>query len=220
VRVRFNGLTVVDAWQYQPLSWYPFSVNNLTAGSWYNLEIDFFQGAGGVGLIFADAINGIPVTALRTNPSAIVDFSIKGAEVLALNDASSISPRDFIYIKDLTSNAQQRITSASQATTSGVTRQAFAMPKNAPTTSGAYFFPSGATLSGSSLQINGANALSIATSPFSGDTATTSISIDQLRPQANWRISEPMASGLLSNAELAIPFETSDFVLFMKAGQS
>jgi len=161
------------------------------------------------------ATSNAPASALAT-----VSITIKGKDILALSDVSGTSTSDFIYIKDLTSNAQQRITSASQATTSGVTRQAFAMPKNAPTTSGAYFFPSGATLSGSSLQINGANALSIATSPFSGDTATTSISIDQLRPQANWRISEPMASGLLSNAELAIPFETSDFVLFMKAGQS
>ena len=161
------------------------------------------------------ATSNAPASALAT-----VSITVKGKDILALSDVSGTSTSDFIYIKDLTSNAQQRITSASQATTSGVTRQAFAMPKNTPTTSGAYFFPSGATLSGSSLQINGANALSIATSPFSGDTATTSISIDQLRPQANWRISEPMASGLLSNAELAIPFETSDFVLFMKAGQS
>lgn len=161
------------------------------------------------------ATSNAPASALAT-----VSITIKGKDVLALSDVSGTSTSDFIYIKDLTNNAQQRITSASQATTSGVTRQAFAMPKNTPTTSGAYFFPSGTTLSGSSLQINGTNALSIATSPFSGDTATTSISIDQLRPQANWRISEPMASGLLSNAELAIPFETSDFVLFMKAGQS
>ena len=147
-------------------------------------------------------------------------FTIKGKDILALNGVSNASVRDFVFIKGLTSGAQPRITTAAQNTASGVTRQDFAMPKNAPTTSGAYFFPSGATLSGSSLQINGTNALSIATSPFSGDTATTSISIDQLRPQANWRISEPMASGLLSNAELAIPFETSDFVLFMKTGRN
>jgi len=153
-----------------------------------------------------------------TTPSGTI--VIKGKDILALNGVSNTSVRDFVFIKGLTNAVQPRITTAAQNTASGVTRQAFAMPKNTPTTSGAYFFPSGTTLSGSSLQINGTNALSIATSPFSGDTATTSISIDQLRPQANWRISEPMASGLLSNAELAIPFETSDFVLFMKAGQS
>jgi hypothetical protein len=94
------------------------------------------------------------------------------------------------------------------------------MPKASPTTIGNYFFSSGLTLSGVSTRINGTPALSIATSPFSGSTATSSIVLRELQPQTNWRITEPMVSGAIASPELAIPFETNDFVLFMKAGQN
>jgi hypothetical protein len=95
-----------------------------------------------------------------------------------------------------------------------------AMPKFAPITRGNYLFSSGLTLSGTTVQINGTNALSIATSPFSSSTATVPLLFAGLRPQANWRISETMASGVLASPESAIPIATGDFLLFMKAGQS
>ena len=147
-------------------------------------------------------------------------FSIKGRDILALKQVNRVSTRDFIFIKGLTSNAQARITTASQYTASGVALRNSAMLKVAPVTVGNYFFPSGLTVSGVSCQINGTNALSIATSPFSGSGATVPLLFAGLRPQANWRMTEAMTSGTVTAPESAIPIETEDFLLFIKAGQS
>ena len=149
-----------------------------------------------------------------------VAFSINGRDILALNGVRNTSTRDFALIKGLTSPAQPRITAVAQQIALIGDLQNSAMPQASPTTSGNYFFSSGITLSGVSTRINGTPALSIATSPFSGSTATASILLRELQPQANWRITEPMPSGTIANPEFAIPFETSNFVLFMKTGQS
>ena len=147
-------------------------------------------------------------------------FSIKGKDILALKQVNRASTRDFVFIKGLASTVQPRITTASQYTASGVALRNAAMLKLAPTTSGNYFFSSGLTLSGATVQINGTNALSIATSPFSSSTATVPLLFAGLRPQANWRFTEPMVSGTVTAPEAAIPIETENFLLFMKAGQS
>jgi hypothetical protein len=147
-------------------------------------------------------------------------FTIKGKDTLALNSVSNASTRDFVFIKGLSASAQSRLTTAAQQVASGTVFQDAAMLKASPTTSGNYLFASGVTLSGVSTRINGTPALSIATSPFSGSTATASILLRELQPQTNWRITEPMPSGTIASPEFAIPFETNDFVLFMKAGQS
>jgi hypothetical protein len=147
-------------------------------------------------------------------------FTIKGKDTLALNSASNASTRDFVFIKGLSTSAQPRLTTAAQQVASGTVFQDAAMLKASPTTSGNYLFSSGITLSGVSTRINGTPALSIATSPFSGSTATASILLRELQPQTNWRITEPMPSGTIASPEFAIPFETNDFVLFMKAGQN
>jgi hypothetical protein len=148
------------------------------------------------------------------------NYSVTGKDVLALNAVRNTSTRDFIFIKGLLSSVQPRLNTASQNTSSGVLLDSFAMPKLAPTTSGNYFFSTGLALSGVTTRINGTNALSIATSPFSGSTATAPLLFKELRPQANWRITEPMPSGTIASPSLAIPFEANDFVLFMKAGQN
>jgi len=153
-------------------------------------------------------------------PSFPYSFSIKGRDILALKEVNKTSTRDFIFIKRLISKAQPRLTTASQYTSSGVALRDAAMPKFAPVTRGNYFFSSGLTLSGTTVQINGTNALSIATSPFSSSTATVPLLFAGLRPQTNWRISEAMASGVVASPESAIPIATGDFLLFMKAGQS
>jgi len=149
-----------------------------------------------------------------------ISFSIKGKDIFALQQAKNTSARDFIFIKGLTSAAQPRITIAAQQVASGTALRDAAMLKASPTTIGNYFFSSGITLSGVSTRINGTPALSINTFPFSGSTATASILLGELRPQTNWRITEPMASGTIASPEFAIPFETNNFVLFMKAGQN
>ena len=152
--------------------------------------------------------------------SFLYSFSIKGRDILALKEVNKTSTRDFIFTKGLLSRAQPRITTASQYTSSGVALRDAAMLKFAPVTRGNYFFSSGLTLSGATVQINGTNAQSIATSPFTGSGATVPLLFAGLRPQTNWRISETMASGVVASPESAIPIETGDFLLFMKAGQS
>jgi hypothetical protein len=147
-------------------------------------------------------------------------FTVKGKDVLALNGANDASVRDFILIKGLSAPAQPRLNTSASVVASGIALGAAAMLKASPTTSGTYLFSSGLTLSGVSTRINGTPALSIATSPFSGSTATTRILLAGLRPQANWRITDAMVSGTITSPSIAIPFETNDFVLFMKAGQS
>jgi len=149
-----------------------------------------------------------------------LSFTIKGKDILALNGVSRASTRDFVFIKGLASPAQPRITTAAQNTASGTALRDAAMLKASPTTSGNYFFSSSITLSGVSTRINNTPALSIATSPFSGSTATAPILLRELQPQANWRITEPMPAGAIASPDLAIPFETADFLLFMKAGQN
>ena len=146
------------------------------------------------------------------------NYVINGKDVLALNAVRNTSTRNFIFIKGLLSAAQPRLTTAAASTSSALTLATNALPKLSPTSSGNYFFASGITLSGVTTRINGTNALSIATSPFSGSTATAPLLFRELRPQANWRFTEPMPSGTIASPEFAIPFETNDFVLFMKAG--
>lgn len=147
-------------------------------------------------------------------------FTITGKDTLALNGVSNASTRNFVFIKGLSSTAQPRLAAVAATTSSGLAAATNALPKLSPISSGNYLFASGITLSGVTTRINGTNALSIATSPFSGSTAITPLLFSELRPQANWRITEPMPSGTIASPEFAIPFETNDFVLFMKAGQS
>jgi hypothetical protein len=155
---------------------------------------------------------------LSNNSFIDLTQTITGRDILALNAVRNASTRDFIFIKGLLSAAQPRLTTAAASTSSALTLATNALPKLSPTSSGNYFFASGITLSGVTTRINGTNALSIATSPFSGSTATAPLLFRELRPQANWRFTEPMPSGTIASPEFAIPFETNDFVLFMKAG--
>ena len=164
------------------------------------------------------AISNTEVSYLADSYST--NFTITGGDVLALGEVRNTSTRDFVRIQGLTSTAQPRITAANTSTLAVVDLSNNGLLKLSPTSSGNYSFASGLTLSGVSLRINGTNALSIGTSPFSGSTATVPLLLSNLRPQANWRITEPMTSGTIDSPSLAIPFEADDFVLFMKAGQS
>ena len=146
-----------------------------------------------LGLQYLSSASGSPSS--TTYPYT---FTIKGKDTLALNSVSNASTRDFVFIKGLSASAQSRLTTAAQQVASGTVFQDAAMLKASPTTSGNYFFSSGITLSGVSTRINGTPALSIATSPFSGSTATASILLRELQPQTNWRITEPMPSGTIA----------------------
>ena len=145
---------------------------------------------------------------------------IKGRDILALEGVRNTSTSDFVFIKGLTSTVQPRLAAVTVIAASGIQLRDNTLSKIAAVSNGNYFFSSGLTLSGVSMRINGTNALSIATSPFAGSTATTSLFLQELRFGLNWRVSRPMSSGTIAAPDLAIPFETNDFVLFIKAGQS
>jgi len=154
-------------------------------------------------------------------PSSLsINLSIKGKDIAALSDVRLTSVKDFVFIKGLASAAQSRLNAATLTTTTTSALKDNSLLLSAPVSNGNYFFSTGLTLSGVSTGINGTDALSIATSPFSGSTATVPLLLIDLRPQSNWRITEPMISGTIVSPSIAIPLETDDFVLFMKAGQS
>lgn len=161
--------------------------------------------------------NGINYTVSGITTSGVV---IRGQDILALENVRHTSTRDFVFIKGLTNTVQPRLEAVISIAVSGMELRDNTLLKTAATSSGNYFFSPGLTLSVLIARINGTNALSIATSPFSGSVATTSLFLRNLRPGLNWRISEPMSSGTIAVPDLAVPFETNDFVLFMKAGQS
>ena len=168
---------------------------------------------GGITSLSGSSLGEIPSAASLTS-------SIKGKDITALTDVKNTSVKDFVFIKGLTSSAQSRLTTVNSNTLATAALRDNSLLENIATSSGNYFFSSGLTLSGISTRINGTNARSIATSPFSGSNATTSLFLSNLQVQGNWRITEPMTAGTIASPQLAIPFETDNFVLFMKAGQS
>lgn len=146
-------------------------------------------------------------------------FTIKGRDILALEGVRNTSTRDFIFIKGLTSTAQPRLTTAAVAVASGTFLRENALLKASPTSVGDYSIPR-AFLDASSLRVNNLQVASIATSPFSGSTATVPLSITTLLTPANFRFTPSMTNGTLATGDRAIPIETSSFILYVKAGQS
>ncbi|MFM7087647.1 MAG: PA14 domain-containing protein [Cyanobium sp.] len=68
VRVKVNGLLVVDNWTDHGATWNSFTVPNLVAGEWYDIEIEYYEHTGYAQLQLADQPNGTPITALRHVP--------------------------------------------------------------------------------------------------------------------------------------------------------
>jgi hypothetical protein len=145
-------------------------------------------------------------------------FAIKGRDVLALEGVRNTSTRDFIFIKGLLSAAQPRLTAAAASVASGTVLRDNALLKASPTSTGNYAIPR-AFLDASSLRINGIQAASISTVPFSGSTATVPLSISTLSAPVNFRFTQAMSSGTITG-DRAIPIDTASFILYAKAGQS
>jgi hypothetical protein len=152
-----------------------------------------------------------------TTPSGSI--TVKGKDILALNGVRNASTRDFVFIKGLTSAAQPRITTAGQNAASGTVLRDAALLRNAPSSEGDYFAPRGAFDSGT-LKINGIQAASLSSSPFSGSTALFPISIRTMELSSNFRLAASFPSGTIASPERALPVETTSLVLYAKAGQS
>ena len=145
-------------------------------------------------------------------------FTIKGRDILALEGARNTSTRDFIFIRGLLSAAQPRLTAAAVSVASGTVLRDNALLKASPTSVGNYAISRG-FLDASSLRINGIQAASISTAPFSGSTATAPLSISTLSAPVNLRFTQAMPSGTITG-DRAIPIDTASFILYAKAGQS
>lgn len=152
-----------------------------------------------------------------TTPSGTI--TIKGKDILALNGVRNASTRDFVFIKGLLSPAQPRLTTAAQNAASGTVFRDAALLKDNGSSEGNYLVSRG-NIDAQSLRINNINAASIATSPFSGNTALFPLSISKIEAPSNFRFSTVFASGTIASPERAIPIETSSLILYAKAGQS
>jgi len=152
-----------------------------------------------------------------TTPSGTI--VIKGKDILALNGVSRASTRDFIFLKGLTATAQPRITTAAQNAASGTALRDAALLRDSPSSEGNYSAPRGFFDAGT-LKINGIQAASLSSSPFSGSTALFSCSISTMEVSNNFRLASAFLSGTIASPERAIPIETDSLVLYAKAGQS
>jgi hypothetical protein len=68
VRIKINGQQVVDNWTNHPATWNSFTVPNLVAGEWYDIQIDYYEDGSAARLLLADYEDGTPITALRHVP--------------------------------------------------------------------------------------------------------------------------------------------------------
>jgi hypothetical protein len=218
VRVWFDGDQVVDAWAYQGPTPYPFTIDGLSLGQWYPIEIHFFQGSGPATLRLLDGDTNLPFTAFRTISPVSINFSIKGTDILALNGVSRVSARDLLLLRGLTSNAQVRLNTISQQIASGIVLQDNALLKASPTSIGNYSL--NGNLAFSSARINNIAARSLSTSPFASGVATTSIYLDKVIIASGFTVHNTTASGSVASPELAIPIEDNGYIYYMKAGQS
>ena len=152
-----------------------------------------------------------------TTPSGTI--TIKGKDVLALNGANRASTRDFVLIKGLTSPAQPRLTTAAQNAASGTVLRDATLLRDSPFSQGDYINARGAFDAGT-LKINGIQAASLSSSPFSGSTALFSCSISTMEISSDFRLATSFPSGTIASPERAIPIETDSLILYAKAGRS
>jgi len=162
-----------------------------------------------------------PIPTVNAAVSALVpiSFTIKGKDILALNGVNKTSTLYFSLIKGLADSAQSRITAAAQNAASGATLSNAALLRNSPSSQGDYINARGAFDAGT-LKINGIQAASLSSSPFSGSTASFSCSISTIEVSSDFRLASVFSSGTIASPKRAVSIETDSLVLYAKAGQS
>lgn len=158
--------------------------------------------------------NGISYTINGATTSGVV---IKGTDILALNGVSRVSARDLLLLRGLTSNAQIRLNTVSTQIASGITLQNNALLKESPVSSGNYQL--NGRLSFQSIRINNVPVQSLSSSPFSGNTATTSITLERLIFASGVTIRNSISSGIVTSPEVGLPVEDNGYIYYLKAGQ-
>ncbi len=93
VRVWVNGIQVVNNWTNHGRTWNTFTVPDLVAGEWYDIQIDYYEDAGGATLKLTDKQDGTPITALRYIPlyNTVRSLNSIGRTALSSNGAGYLS---------------------------------------------------------------------------------------------------------------------------------
>ena len=146
-------------------------------------------------------------------------FTIKGKEVLALNDVKSVSARDFVFVKGTLYPVQPRLNAIAQSVTYGAALSNTLLLKQSPSSIGNYLVASGA-LNAEQLKTNGVPSASLSSSPFSGSSALFPLSIATMEMSSNFRLASVFSSGTIASPTIAMPVETNDFYLYAKTGQN
>jgi hypothetical protein len=163
------------------------------------------------------SISNVQIGALPS--SYTTNATTLGKDIAALNAVRNASTRDFVFIKGLLSAAQPRLTTAAALASSGTASQNASLLKASPTTAGNFFINRGGIVA-SGLRVNNTNIASLSSSAFSGSTALFPIVVSSLKLSLGLQWAPAMTSGTVTSPGKAIPIETSEFILFAKAGQS
>lgn len=163
------------------------------------------------------SISNVQIGALPS--SYATNATTLGKDIAALNAVRNASTRDFVFIKGLLSAAQPRLTTAAVLASSGIANQNASFLKASPTTAGNFFINRGGIVA-SGLRVNNTNIASLSSSAFSGSTALFPIVVSSLKLSSGLQWAPAMTSGTVTSPGKAIPIETSEFILFAKAGQS
>jgi hypothetical protein len=159
--------------------------------------------------------NGITYTINNVTTSGVV---IRGGDIFALNGVSRVTARDLLLLRGLTSNAQPRLNTIANQIASGIALQNNALLRASPTSSGNYSL--NGNLAFANVLINGNAAQSRADSPFSGNTATAKIVLDEVIVASGLKVESAIVSGVVSSPDKAIPIKDGGYIYFLKAGQS
>jgi len=143
---------------------------------------------------------------------------VKGADILAITGISRVSARDLLLLRGLTSNVQIRLNTVSQQVASGIVLQNNALLRASPSSVGDYSL--NGNLAVQNLQINGVAVQSLATAPFSGNTASTSILLDNVIVSSGFTVQNALSIGTVAEPEVAIPVRDGNYIYYLKAGQS
>lgn len=162
------------------------------------------------------AWNNIGSTVTYVNNDTPFSISVKAADILAASGVYRTRPDDLFQLQGLASPAQGRISNIGANVASGVGYRDNSLTKLNPVSSGSYFINKG-TLATTVLEINDVTVSSLTTTPFSGSTARGPITLDNVKLDATFRVSDAMVSGTLASGVKGLPVSYEGFILYLKA---
>ena len=162
------------------------------------------------------AWNNLGSTVTYVDNDTPYSISVKAADVLAISGVYRTRRDDLFQLEGLTSSAQNRISQNSANVASGVGYRDNSLTKVNPVSSGDYFLSRG-VLSGVVLEVNEVPVSSLTTTPFSGSTAVGPITLDNIKLDATFRVSDAMPSGVLASGVKGVPVSHEGFILYLKA---